>query len=166
MDLGNQRETNVGPVCAEADASKPRRKFRPLQVYCLPEERARIGASAKAAGLSVSEYLRRIGMGYQVTGKVDFDAVLVLARINGDLGRLGGLLKMWLSDDARMVRFSDQHILALLAKIEIVSQAMLPVMEDILLKQRAGTDAGSSDVLAAKTEDVHQPARHRRGKHD
>ena len=41
-----------------------------------------------------------------------------LARINGDLGRLAGLLKLWLTNDARTARFGESTIRAVLAKIE------------------------------------------------
>lgn len=113
-----------------------RKAHQPIVVYCLPGERALIEANAKAAGKKVGPFLRAIGQGYTVTGKVDYDAVLELARINGDLGRLGGLLKMWLADDPRMLRFSDKHILALLSKIELVAQTMPPVMKQLVLRTR------------------------------
>jgi hypothetical protein len=45
-----------------------------------------------------------------------------MLRINGDLGRLGGLLKLFLTDDAKLTRFDRgqvrQAILAALRRIE------------------------------------------------
>lgn len=72
----------------------------PIKVYCLPEERAEIEANAKMAGVSVARYLRDVGQGYQIKGVMDYEYVRELVRVNGDLGRLGGLLKLWLTDDA------------------------------------------------------------------
>ena len=66
----------------------------PIKVYCLPEERRQIEANANASGLSLSTYLLNVGVGYQIRGIVDHKQVEELARINGDLGRLGGLLKL------------------------------------------------------------------------
>ncbi|HYF89661.1 plasmid mobilization protein [Azospirillum sp.] len=75
-----------------------RDRQRPLKVWVNAAERARIEAQAEAAGLSVSAYLRSVGLGYQPRSVVDLDAVERLAKVNADLGRLGGLLKLWLTD--------------------------------------------------------------------
>ena len=73
-----------------------RKERPPLKVYCFPEERAQIQANADATGLSLSVYLRRVGMGHTPQSLLDHHRVLDLVKINGDLGRLGGLLKLWL----------------------------------------------------------------------
>lgn len=44
-------------------------------------------------------------MGYQVESIVDIEQVVELSRVNADLGRLGGLLKLWLANDPRTVDF-------------------------------------------------------------
>ncbi len=62
-----------------------------LRVPVLPEEREAIGRQARQADLSVARYLREVGQGYSIKGIVDLEQVRELARINGDLGRLGGL---------------------------------------------------------------------------
>jgi hypothetical protein len=80
----------------------PRRKHQPIRVWCLPEEKAQIEANARDAGLSVSRYLRNVGMGYKIKGVIDAQLVLQLAKINGDQGRLGGLLKLWLTNSEKL----------------------------------------------------------------
>jgi hypothetical protein len=50
-----------------------------------------------ATGLSLSSYLRGSGLGYQPKSILDLRAVEDLAGVNADQGRLGGLLKLWLS---------------------------------------------------------------------
>ena len=80
----------------------PRRKHQPIRVWCLPDEKARIEANARDAGLSVSRYLRNVGMGYKIEGVIDANLVRQLAKINGDQGRLGGLLKLWLTNSERL----------------------------------------------------------------
>lgn len=88
--------------------TKPTRKgSTPAKVYCLPEEHQALRANADAAGLTVSTYLLRVGLGYRVSGVLDNRRVEELARINGDLGRLGGLLKLWLTDDSRTALFNE-----------------------------------------------------------
>jgi hypothetical protein len=115
------------------DEKKTTRKGSPpIKVYCLPDERALIEENAKRAGMSVGGYLRELGQGYQITGIVDYEHVRELARINGDLGRLGGLLKLWLTDDVRTARFTDATILALLAKIEEKQDELGKVMMGVV----------------------------------
>lgn len=104
----------------------------PIKVYCLPEERELIEANAKMAGISVARYLRDVGQGYQVKGVMDYHYVRELVRVNGDLGRLGGLLKLWLTDDPRTARFGDAMILALLARIEATQDEMSRLMKSVV----------------------------------
>src|SRR5690554_7322460 len=71
-----------------------RKRRHHLRVPVLPEEKIHIEQQAKQAGMSVARYLREVGQGYQIKGVTDYQRVRELARINGDLGRLGGLLKL------------------------------------------------------------------------
>ncbi len=112
-------------------AAQPRRKHH-LRVPVFPEERAEIERKAKQAGLSVARYLREVGQGYQIKGITDYEQVRELARINGDLGRLGGLLKLWLTDDLRTARFGEATIKALLGRIEATQDEMGQVMKFVV----------------------------------
>ena len=112
---------------------KPTRKGSPpIKVYCLPDERRQIEANANAAGLSLSTYLLNVGVGYQIRGIVDHKQVEELARINGDLGRLGGLLKLWLTDDKRTAEFGKATIRAVLSRIEATQGQMIEVMKTVI----------------------------------
>lgn len=119
-------------------AAAPTRKgSAPLKVYCLPQERALIAANAAAAGMSVSAYLLAIGQGYEVRGVLDYAHVRELARINGDLGRLGGLLKLWLTNDERTAAFGSATIRALLHKIEATQDQMGSIMLSVVMPRAA-----------------------------
>ena len=109
-----------------------RKSESPIKVYCLPEERAVIENNARNAGLSVARYLREVGQGYQIKGVMDYQHVRELVRVNGDLGRLGGLLKLWLTDDARTARFGEATILALLGRIEATQDEMSRLMKSVV----------------------------------
>jgi hypothetical protein len=90
---------------------KPTRKgTTPLKVWCLPEEKSQVKANARAAGLSVSAYLRNVGQGYEIRGVIDHELVLQLAKINGDQGRLGGLLKLWLMNDEKLGKSDPEQM--------------------------------------------------------
>jgi hypothetical protein len=109
------------------------RKERQLRVPVLPDEEALIKKMAASVGLPVAAYLRNVGMGYQVQSILDNKRVEELARINGDLGRLGGLLKLWLTDDSRTAQFGETTIRALLHKIEDTQDKMHEVMCAVVL---------------------------------
>lgn len=110
-----------------------RKNSPPVKVYCLPDERSQLNTLAKAAGLSMSAYLLNVGLGYRIRGILDNKRVEELARINGDLGRLGGLLKLWLTDDPRTAAFGEATILALLSKIEDTQYKMHEVMRAVVM---------------------------------
>ena len=50
--------------------------------------------------MSASGYLRRLGLALPVESTIDQRAILDLVKINADLGRFGGLIKMWLTTNA------------------------------------------------------------------
>jgi hypothetical protein len=106
-----------------------RKNGRHLRVPVLPEEEEAIKANARAAGLTIAAYLRNVGIGYEIKGVLDQQAVLELAKVNGDLGRLGGLLKMWLSNDERLAMYDPeqlrQTILGVLDKIKEIQDVLL-----------------------------------------
>ena len=109
------------------------RKARHLRVPVLPAEEAQIKRLAAAAGLPVAAYLRKVGLGYRLPGILDHRRVEELARINGDLGRLGGLLKLWLTNDERTAAFGEATIRAVLAKIADTQDEMHAVMRAVVL---------------------------------
>jgi hypothetical protein len=74
-----------------------RDRNRHLKVVVSKRERAEIETRAAAVGLSVSAYLRNLGLGFQPHSTLDQGAILALLKVNADQGRLGGLLKLWLS---------------------------------------------------------------------
>lgn len=55
-------------------------------------------------------YMRNVGIGYQIQGIIDADLVLKLAKINGDQGRLGGLLKLWLTNSEKLGPHDPAHM--------------------------------------------------------
>jgi len=110
------------------DKKSSRQRAKRLQVPVLPAEAVAIKAHAAHCRLSVAAYLRNLGMHYQPKSIVDADAVIEMVKINGDLGRLGGLLKMWLTNDERLKLFGKEQMVLkinnLLDKIQS-TQALL-----------------------------------------
>ncbi|MGP5476293.1 plasmid mobilization protein [Pseudomonas helleri] len=83
---------------AEPPKAKARRRGKPIEVWVNDEEKAQITERAEQAGLSRSGYLRAVGMNYPIRSVVDLAAIADLAKFNGDLGRVAGLLKLWLAE--------------------------------------------------------------------
>jgi len=113
---------------------KPTRKgSTPIYVWVTPDEKAQIELLARQTGHSTSAYLRLLGQGYVPKSIIDNNKVMELARINGDLGRLGGLLKLWLSNDARTAQFGESTLRAALARIEDTQSKMLEIMKTVIM---------------------------------
>ena len=84
-------------IQGERAETRPRGK-RPFKVWVTPGERAQIERLAAATGLSASTYLRTLGLTHEPKSLLDAERVGELLKACGDLGRLGGLLKLWLSE--------------------------------------------------------------------
>lgn len=136
-------------------ASSTRKACPPIKVYCLPGERAEIEALARASGHSLSSYLRLVGQGYRVTSILDYEKVQELARINGDLGRLGGLLKLWLTDDAKLAAYDlariSRTIVAVLDEIRANQAGIREVMVQLVTPLAAKTLAAKKPELETRS---------------
>lgn len=68
-----------------------------LRAYATEEEYAAIAAQAARANLTISRFLTVMALNGQVTGAEYLNVKVELAKLRADLGRLGGLLKLALS---------------------------------------------------------------------
>lgn len=75
----------------------PRRE-RTLRFRVTAEEAQEIEARAASCGLTLSDYLRAAAANHPIRSVYDLKAVADLGRVNGDLGRVAGLLKLWLAE--------------------------------------------------------------------
>lgn len=84
------------------EPEKKKRRGRPrgerIEVWLSPAEREQITQLAAKANLSASAYLRAAGLNAKIKATADLGAVRELAKVNGDLGRVAGLLKLWLAE--------------------------------------------------------------------
>lgn len=119
----------------KANEPKNRKDSQPIKVYCFPDERQTIEQQARSTGLSKSSYLLRVGMGYPIRSIVDHHQVEELVKINGDLGRLGGLLKLWLSNGKPAPGIDARTIRETLKKIDRTQDQMIALMQKVLRPQ-------------------------------
>lgn len=131
-----------------------RKDYQPIKVYCYPDERQTIEQQAHSTGLSKSSYLLRVGMGYPIRSIVDHHQVEELVKINGDLGRLGGLLKLWLSNEKSVGGIDARTIRDTLKKIDRTQDQMLALMQRVLRPQAEPMTSSrtTSDTSARKDD--------------
>jgi hypothetical protein len=109
-----------------------RKGHTPIKVWVTPTEKKAITDNAKLHGLSTSAFLRNVGLGIQVTGKLDQALVMELAKLNADQGRLGGLLKLWLSDDRKLAQFNQAQIIDTIEGVlEKIYQMQLKLLDKV-----------------------------------
>lgn len=87
---------------------------------------------AEDYGLTLSRYLRDLGMNYPITCIVDQKSVHALLKVAGDLGRLGGLFKHWLIRDEEKENLQSKYSSS---DIDKIIDEILDLQ--ILLKQEA-----------------------------
>lgn len=108
--------------------------------YMTESERDRIAALADQCGLSVSEFIRRVALGQEVSSKVDKEAFINLLKVNADLGRLGGLLKLALTDGVNKIA-SHKEVRRILHQIEDRQEELrqlISTTERVVLKRDSG----------------------------
>lgn len=78
--------------------SEQRKRQKHYLIRVHDEEAERIAANASAAQLKVPEFLRRLGQGHVPQSRMDQQAIRDLCLSVANLGRLGGLLKLWMAE--------------------------------------------------------------------
>ena len=121
-------EAGLTPVSARVYTRKrimpePRDRKHPLKVVVSAKERETIQENAKAARLSVSAFLRNLGMGHQPSSSFDREAIRKMVKLHADQGRLGGLLKLWLSEQPGKA-VSVGEVRSVLFQIESLQQEL------------------------------------------
>lgn len=89
-----------------------------LGVKCNLAEYECIKQKAMFCSMSPAHYARNLAMNYPIRSMVDQMAFLELGKCRNDLNRLGGLLKIYLSDKDKALGRDDEFINALLEEIQ------------------------------------------------
>ncbi|HBO6819087.1 TPA: CopG family transcriptional regulator [Pseudomonas aeruginosa] len=82
----------------KGEADRPRRQVPPIKVWVTDDEKAELTRRADSSGLSCAAFLRAVGLNQPIGSRADLEAVRELVKLNGDLGRVAGLLKLWLAE--------------------------------------------------------------------
>lgn len=111
--------------------SQNRQRNKSLKVWVRPEEKEGIETAAGDCSTSVSSYLRSLGLGYVPPSKIDKTHILELAKVNGDQGRLGGLLKMWLTNEERQEEVLSAQVREILEQIDEVQRLLMKRVKEL-----------------------------------
>ncbi len=112
-----------------------------IKVYLDPDEKRRIEENAKGAGMSLSAYARTLALGNAPVTKVELDEISSVMKIHADLGRLGGLLKMTLTNDERLDDIGREMGVTTIdgTLVDIrATQAKLLELVDVVLRKAKG----------------------------
>ncbi|MFT9067230.1 MAG: hypothetical protein ABF420_04195 [Acetobacter syzygii] len=86
-EIEKKRKKNIGP-----------RSGQRIPVKVTAAEKEAIERTARQVRLPASTLMRNLALGHSPPSRVDQETFLELFSLRGDLGRLGGLLKLWLVD--------------------------------------------------------------------
>jgi hypothetical protein len=110
--------------------SEARRRQAHIMVRVTDEEKEKLKLKAAMCGHSAPSYIRNLALAYPLRSMVDQYAVDQLIRSRADLGRLGGLFKLWLTknQDNKILKLGDhtfEDVEALVQEIESKQEKLL-----------------------------------------
>ncbi|MBH8579510.1 plasmid mobilization protein [Bisbaumannia pacifica] len=111
--------------------NETRKRTAHIMVRVSPDEKEVIAQAAAKCDFKVPAYLRELGLGYAPKSTVDAQAFERLAKLHGDLGRMGGLLKMWLADGSQSAYGKHLGVPGLVNRIDELQREIGEVARDL-----------------------------------
>ncbi|QYD22768.1 conjugal transfer protein TraJ [Klebsiella quasipneumoniae] len=102
-----------------------------IEVWVNNDEKAELADRAAQSGLSLSAYLPAVGRNSPIRSMVDLLAVADLAKVNGDPGRVAGLLKLWLAEK-RGQGASPMDVEAMMNEFHKLQSEVLSIMPRVV----------------------------------
>ncbi len=81
---------------------KKEKRTHLVKAYLTKDEYDTILKWSSQTGLTISTFIQRVCTGQRVESKIDQQTRIELRKINADLGRLGGLLKLALTENKNL----------------------------------------------------------------
>ena len=109
-----------------------------IKMYLKPNEKDKITQNARECGMSLSAYARTLALGDVPVTNADLDEIEKVMKVHADLGRLGGLFKMFLKNDERLNDMGREMGVATIdgALVDIrTTQSKLLQLIDVVLKK-------------------------------
>ena len=93
----NNRKRNYDRVCVRLDETEARQ----------------VKQNAENTGLSKAGLMRTLATGHIPKSIIDSKHICALIHLRGDVGRMRGLLKFWLSEDGKIINYNPHEILSI-----------------------------------------------------
>jgi hypothetical protein len=104
--------------------SETRKKTRIVRVRVTPQEWASIESLVDTCSLSVPEFMRQMAIGYTPKSTLDAQAIIEMAQVNGDMVRVVGILKLWLSTESKKDEAFTHNIPRLINELRALKEAL------------------------------------------
>ena len=91
-----------------------------------------IKEKAKGCSLSTAQYMRDVSLGYKPKETKTLEQLQEVIKVNRDLGKLSGLLKMWLSDRIKFDGSERFTMIRILKDIEVTRSKLELAIEKIV----------------------------------
>jgi len=115
-------------------------KVHMIKIYLKPNEKKRIAQEARECGMAMSAYARTLALGDRLVSIPELKEMEHVMKVNADLGRLGGLLKMTLTNDERLNDMGREMgmvtIDATLVDIRATCAKLLAIVDIVLKKAK------------------------------
>ena len=117
-------------------------------------EKARLIEKAADAEVTLSSYLRCVATGVRLRSQRHYQRVQSTVAVRGDVGRYGGLLKLWLSVAPKTDGFDRAQIIAVLKRTELARDAVKGLLRRVMRAGR-GPD-GVTTATGSRLERGHR----------
>ena len=111
------KQHNAGPEPRRSQRTREARTAEFL-VRFAPDEKDRVDWAALAVHQSVVNYIRSVGLRQRPRAWQDRALIHDVLGVHADVGRLGGLLKMWLAGEAAVACHDRGHVRRVLVEVE------------------------------------------------
>ncbi|MCX7114282.1 MAG: hypothetical protein NTX45_30280 [Proteobacteria bacterium] len=102
--------------------------------------------------MSISEYLRQVVFWMPIKSIIYHQSIADLAKVNADQGRLGGLLKLWLTNNEKLKSYDraklSMNIIKLLEEIKRLQALPFNTPPQCHPTQRNSAAAGRAHITA------------------
>ena len=82
--------------------SDKRKRTKIISVRVTPDEYKKIKENAQYTALAPSTYLRQCGLKKKIMSNIDNLNIVKITQLQGAIGKVGGLLKAWLSPQEKL----------------------------------------------------------------
>jgi len=114
--------------------SETRRRSELIQVRATKKEKREIGKRAEnCASGTTSNYLRSLGLGVGLKTKADLDVAHQLIKLSADMGRVGGLIKLFISERKGRTSAADFDVMNYYIKrLELIREEIAKAIKKLV----------------------------------